>query len=199
MVKQDPRLCATLAAIDAHHAQDPVVVQDESGVASPRESIYAERMTATLLAIAPEAGATLQIAVRGQHLRRWEATRDQFPAGRSGYLEWRSERARSAADLVTSIMTDHGYDAGECTRAAAMIKKHGLRRDPDTQLLEDVACLVFLTHDFADFAAKHSDEKVIDIVTKTWQKMSEKARSRAGELTLAPRCAQLVARALAQV
>ncbi len=48
-----------------------------------------------------------------------------------------------------------GYSDAEIARAGALIRKENLRGDAEAQTLEDVACLVFLEHYAADFAAKH--------------------------------------------
>ena len=60
-----------------------------------------------------------------------------------------------------------------------------------------MSCLVFLNHYFDAFANKHSEEKIIDIVQKTWGKMSDKGRQAALALTLPPHLEKLVAKALA--
>jgi hypothetical protein len=64
------------------------------------------------------------------------------------------------------------------------------------QKLEDAACLVFLVYEYAAFIAKHDDEKVIDILQKTWGKMSERAREVALTLPLEGRPRALLERAL---
>ena len=63
--------------------------------------------------------------------------------------------------------------------------------------MEDVVCLVFLQYYFEDFAAKHEDEKVIDIVKKTWAKMSAEGHEAALRLPLSPESLRLIKAALA--
>ncbi len=77
-----------------------------------------------------------------------------------------------------------------------MIGKQGIKREPDVQLLEDVACLVFLEYYFPDFAKNHDEGKLVDIVCKTWKKMSEAGRCAALSLTMPPELAGVVAKAL---
>ena len=78
--------------------------------------------------------------------------------------------------------------------------KRGLHTNPDTQSMEDALCLSFLEFELDEFAAKHADDKVVDIIQKTWGKMSERGHSKALELTpsLPPKAAALVQRALAE-
>jgi len=64
------------------------------------------------------------------------------------------------------------------------------------QLLEDVICLVFLEHYFHEFGQKHSEEKLLPIVQKTWKKMSERAHDAALQLEYAPEDRSLIEKAL---
>ena len=61
-----------------------------------------------------------------------------------------------------------------------MIRKEGLKVDPEAQTLEDAACLVFLEDQLARFASGHDEEKVLGVLRKTFDKMSPVAR----EMTL---------------
>jgi hypothetical protein len=59
-----------------------------------------------------------------------------------------------------------------------IVSKKGLKVNPETQMMEDVVDLVFIEHYMAGFAAQHpeySEEKWIQIINKTWQKMSPRA------------------------
>ena len=72
-------------------------------------------------------------------------------------------------------------------RVAALLRKEGIKRNPETQTLEDVICFVFLRWYFADFAAKHPEGEILRIITKTARKMSAAARARAlAEFDLPP-------------
>jgi len=65
--------------------------------------------------------------------------------------------------------------------------------------LEDAACLVFLENEIGAFAAQHADypqEKFVDILKKTWRKMSPRAQGLARGLALPEEIAQLVRQAL---
>ena len=67
---------------------------------------------------------------------------------------------------------------------------------PDTQTIEDALCLVFLQFELEEFAHKHPDDKVVDIIRKTWVKMSERGHEAALALALPGHSAALVGRAL---
>jgi hypothetical protein len=191
----DP-LARALAAIDAANAEDPSTLELD-GRPVARELVYGQRMSAWLARLAPDASEPLQVAVRAQHLQRWKVARASYPEGRSGYKRWRSDLARMHADLASRIAADAGYDPATCARIGELIQKRGLRTDPETQTLEDVACLVFLEHYLGEFAAKHERAKVIDILRKTWPKMSERGHAAALGLALDDEQRALVADALA--
>ena len=63
-----------------------------------------------------------------------------------------------------------------------MLRKEKLKLDPEVQTLEDVVDLVFLENYLEDFVAKHGqydEAKWIDILKKTWFKMSPRGRQAA--------------------
>jgi len=183
MGERGDRLEAALARIDDANGEDPTVVEHD-GARVAKELLYARRMSARLAALAPDASEALQLAVRAQHIQRWKIPRASRPEGTTGYKQWRSELARMHAELTGRILRDVGYGDDVVARVGALVQKRGLGRDAEAQTLEDVACLVFLEHYFTEFASEHAPDKVIDIVRKTWRKMSERARREA--LALAP-------------
>lgn len=190
------RFEAALDAIDAANADDPRQVIFE-GVSRPAEVVYAIRMSRWLDRIAPDASEELRLAVRAQHVRRFEIPRDQYPMDRVGYLKWRTDLKHRHAAIVGEVLRKAGYDAATIARVQSLVRKERLKQDPEAQTLEDVVCLVFLESYFADFAAKHDPEKVAEIVRKTWVKMSEAGHQAALALRLSPEARRLVERALA--
>lgn len=187
------RLERVIARIDAANAADPEIEYD--GV--PAALRYGQRMSAALERLAPEAGEALRIAVRAQHVERWRIPRATYPEGRVGYLRWRSELGRMHAERAGELMREHGYDDDAIARVRSIVAKKKLATDPDAQALEDCACLVFLEHALEPFAARHDDAKVIDIVRKTWAKMSDAGHAAALALPLGDRARDIVERALA--
>ena len=157
-----------------------------NGQPLPKELVYGQRMSARLSVFAPDAPETVQLATRAQHIRRWEVPRDSYPEGRAGYLKWRTDLYKRHGDIAGAIMKDVGYDDDAVERVQTLLRKRGLKTDPDVQLMEDVICLVFLEHYFHDFAQKHDEEKLIPIVQKTWKKMTPKAHEAALQLDYAP-------------
>jgi hypothetical protein len=168
------RLQCALDAIDAANARDP---NKEAG--EPAELVYGRRMSEALAAFAPGASDVLQIAVRGQHIERWLNPRRAYPDGKAGYIAWRNAAKRHHAERAAEIMAACGYDDAATARAGALVRKEQLRSDAAAQTLEDVACLVFLRHYAASFAAKHPDDQVLDILVKTQRKMSAHAHAAA--------------------
>lgn len=177
------RFASVIAAIDTANAADPNLV-DDGGERAPAALLYGRRMSMQLLWFVPDASEHLRIAARGQHIERWRVPRADFPEGRAGYLAWRTEAARFHARRVGEIMSDYGYDAADCARVGQLLRKERLREDPEVQALEDVACLVFLRHYFADFARGRDPEQLRRIVARTARKMSPEARAAVAGLDL---------------
>lgn len=196
MTISDPqRFAQAIANIDAANAADPTAVTVD-GQVRPAELVYSERMTQTLADLDRDASEELQLAARAQHLQRWILPRATYPMDRTGYLRWRTDLKRKHADLAVGIMSAAGYPQAMIARTGALIRKERLKQDGESQMLEDVACIVFLKHYVDEFAAKHDDDKLVSILRKTWTKMSPAGHAAALALSLSPRVAGLVGRAL---
>ncbi|MBM3263354.1 MAG: DUF4202 domain-containing protein [candidate division Zixibacteria bacterium] len=187
------RYRAVLEKIDRVHREDPRTERAD-GVDHPQELLYAERMSAWLAKLGPSASETLRLAVRCQHIRRWAIPRSDFPAGGDGYRAWRTALSRFHAEEAGVILRETGYDTDTVERVQTLIRKEKLRTDPETQMLEDVACLVFLEFYAARFAEKQEEQKTLDILAKTWLKMSPRARDMALEGPLPPDVRSLIDR-----
>jgi len=190
------RLEEALRRFDQANSEDPNT-EFVDGEAVPKELVYGQRMSARLMSFAPVAPEAVQLAVRAQHIRRWEVPRASYPAGRAGYLKWRTDLYKRHGDTAAEILGDLGYDDGTIERVRTLLRKRGLKTDPDVQLMEDVICLVFLEHYFHDFAKKHQEQKLIPIVQKTWKKMTERAHEAALQLDYAPEDLAIIQKALA--
>ena len=177
------RLAETLARIDALNREDPSadVGDDRSGA---RELIYSRRLSDWVTRLAPEASEALRIAARGQHVQRWKIQRDRYPMTRAGYLKWRETLKQFHAETVGAVMREAGYDAAAVAHVRNIILKKNLKTDPEAQTIEDALCLVFLETQFADLRMKTPEDKMIDVVRKTWAKMSPRAQRLALELPL---------------
>lgn len=194
----DPvRFERTVAAFDAANIEDPHMDYDADGQLVSKELLYAQRMSATLAAFCPDASEALQLAARCQHIQRWKIPRDSYPMGRKGYLQWRTQLKIFHGKLASAIMRKEGYDEDTIERVVFLLNKKKLKSDPETQTLEDVVCLVFLQYYFADFAKQHDEEKLVDIVVKTWNKMSDKGREAALGLSFTEKERNIVQQALA--
>lgn len=191
------RLERALAKFDQINAEDP---RSElvDGRPQPKELLYARRMSETLAGFAPGASEELQLAVRAQHLARWRVPRSTFPDGRDGYRKWRTELMTRHAELAGFVLREVGYDESTVRRVDTLIRKEGIKRDPEVQTLEDIACLVFLRFYWAEFAARHDDGKLTRILQRTWRKMSVAGREAAAALPLDQRSAGLLASALGE-
>ena len=139
-------------------------------------------MTGWLDRLVPEASEALRLAARAQHIERWSIPRHEYPEGKKGYLLWRTILYRYHAERAGEILSTVGYDPATIDRVGAFLQKKRLRSDAEVQTLEDAACLVFLENYFADFSKKHDEAKIVDIVRKTWAKMSANGHGAALEL-----------------
>lgn len=192
---QNSRLQQVLALIDAENREDPNQEQAE-GRSWPKEYLYSRRMSETLAGFVPSAAELLQIACRAQHIKRWSIPRADYPMNRAGYKQWRGELAEFHGDLTAKLMASVGYDEDEQQRVKDLLLKKQLKRDPQVQALEDVICLVFIDYYLADFATRHSEDKLIDIIRKTWGKMSPDGHAAALQLSLNTEVQALVGKAL---
>ncbi len=175
-------------AIDSANADDP----------QGKETLYSQRMTAWLERIEPGATEALRLAARAQHVRRWEISRQSYPADRAGYHAWRRRLYDHHADCAAGILEKAGYDDQTIASVRSLLRKERIKTDADAQTLEDVACLVFLENEFADFRARkdYEDEKWIHILRRTWAKMSPRGHDFALKLELDEASRGLIEKAL---
>jgi hypothetical protein len=196
---EDSRALAdVIAAIDAANARDPNTIEVERR-REPAELVYGRRMSDTLARIAPDASEPLRIAVRGQHIERWSSPRKAYPDGRVGYLKWRKDLQDFHAKRIGEIMAGVGYGADAIARVGALIRKERLKSDAEVQMLEDVACLVFLAHYLDEFMGKTDRDKLAGILAKTWNKMSPLGHEQALRLALPPAVPALLEQGLARL
>ncbi len=181
--------------IDTAHSADPVQKHDQ-----PAELRYADDMERWVAKLVPNATEILRLAARCQHLERWSVPRASFPMDKPGYHAWRKSLYKKQADRARELLLDAGVPAAEADKVATWVSKTGLKTNPGTQALEDAACLVFLEKEIADFAAQHTEyprDKFVEIIRKTWRKMSSRAQELALGLDLPPAIAGLVREATA--
>jgi hypothetical protein len=160
--------------IDAANAADPNVIEwrDEQW---PRAQIQGVLATEWVNALDAEASDEVLLAARAHHVRRWAIARDSYPDNRSGYLRWRRALKDVHAEVVGELLPAAGIDGDAVARVAALVRKEGLGRDPEMQLLEDAICLTFLETQFEELAARLDDDRLVSTVKKTAIKMSDHA------------------------
>ena len=187
-----------LQRFDEENARDPNLLEI-GGVKHPRELIYAQWLTDWVVRICPTASAELRLAARCQHLCRWMVPRSSYPMTRAGYLQWREGLKKFHAQRAGEILREVGYPEEVVTRVQSLNLKKDFPRDPETHVLEDSLCLVFLEHQLSDLADKTADEKVVNALQKSWKKMTPAAREFALQLSYSPRAKTLLDKALAHV
>lgn len=198
MTAYRPFFHEAIAQFDAANANDPNHEQVH-GESIPKELLYAQRMSATLNRLYPDASEELALAARAQHIRRWEHPRSAYPEGKAGYKEWRKKLSLFHAETATNIMENAGYTQEQIERVGVLIRKEKIKQNPEVQRLEDVICVVFLEHYLESFLDKHQyeDEKMHTILRKTWAKMSEHGHQAALSLSYSPRVKALLQTLLA--
>ncbi len=189
------KLHKAFALFDQANTQDPNVEVFE-GKSYPKELLYAIRMTDRLDTFEPEASEPLKLTARCQHICRWEIPRESYPMDRPGYLKWRQDLKKFHAEKAGQILREVGYSQEIIEKVAFLLEKKQLKKNPETQTLEDVICLVFLEFYFEAFAKKYEEDKLVDILQKTWRKMSERGQATALKLPLSPNALDLIGKAM---
>ena len=190
-----------LKLIDQANSEDPNMVTDAENKEWPKELLYSHHMSDMLQRFAPETDDAMKLAIRAQHIQRWKSPRSDYPMDRKGYHLWRTNLYKFHADTLAALMEQAGYDEASLDRVKLAVGKKALKKNPDTQLVEDIAALVFIEHYMLEFAGKHpeyDEAKWIDIIRKTWRKMSEQGQQFAlsGSIALPEPLVPLIQKAL---
>ena len=170
------RFQAAQRRFDQENARDPHT-ETVNGVPRPRELVYAEWLTDWVLKLCPDASEELRLAARAQHLCRWMVPRESHPLTRSGYLQWREALKKFHAQKAGDILREVDYPEAVIGRVQHLILKKHFPQDPESRVLEDALCLVFLEHQFADLASRKPDATMINTLQKTWKKMTSAAQA----------------------
>ncbi len=188
-------LARTTQKIDQINSQDPNQ-ELVNTIPQPHELVYSKRLTDWVLKLEPDASEVLRIAARGQHIARWMIPRERYEKTRVGYLLWREDLKKFHAEKVSGIMREVGYPEDSIQKVSSIILKKNLRSNPDAQALEDALCLLFLETQFDNLKEKTLDDKMKEIVRKTWKKMSTRAQKLALSLPLKQSSRQFLKEAL---
>jgi DNA-directed RNA polymerase subunit F len=189
------KLKQALEAFDQLNSQDPNKV-DHMGGKIAKEQLYSQRMYTRLLQFKPDADEALTLAAYSQHIQRWKIPRDTYPMTREGYKQWRQDLALFHAETAASLLIRLDYDPETIAKVRYLLQKKGLKKNEDSQALEDVICLVFIEHYLAEFADKHDGEKLVGIIKKTWLKMSSKGHQAALNIELSRELKALITKAI---
>jgi hypothetical protein len=195
---QDPaRFEAALRRFDQENSADPNR-ELINGLPQPRELVYAQWLTDWVLKLRPEASEELRLAARSQHLQRWIVPRDSYPMTRPGYLKWRHDLKQIHARCAGDILRELGYPPATVTRVQSLIRKELFPQDPESRVLEDALCLVFLERQLAPLAARSTRDKMIGALRKSWKKMSPAGHAAALKLDYTPELKSLIEAALGE-
>jgi hypothetical protein len=192
---ENTRFEQALYRFDEENARDPNA-EVVGGVSHPRELLQARRLFDWVLKLCPDASEPLRLAARCQHLCRWTIPRASYPMDRAGYLRWRGDLKQFHARRAGEILREVGYSEETIQRVQELNLKKNFPTDPESRVLEDALCLVFLEHQFADLAARTAEDKVINALRKSWKKMTPAAHAEAVKLSFGPREQSLLNKAL---
>jgi hypothetical protein len=174
-ISDTQRFERAIALFDAANAEDPNK-ETADGKEWPKELLYAHRMTEMQQRFAPDAPEAVRLACRAQHIQRWKTPRSNYPMTPEGYQAWRTGLYKFHAETAGALMKQAGYDDEMIERVKKVVGKRGLKVNPETQMMEDVVDLVFIEHYMLHFATAkpdYSEVKWLDIIRKTWKKMSD--------------------------
>ncbi|WP_215242069.1 DUF4202 domain-containing protein [Dyadobacter helix] len=163
----------------------------------PLEYFYALKLYEWVKKLSPAAAESLLLASRCQHIGRWEIARNTYPEGRVGYLKWRSDLAKYHAKIAEGFLREAGYDQEMIDSVREIVLKQKIKHNPAVQTMENALCLVFLEFQYDELISRHTDEKLIGILRKTWAKMSSEGQEAALGLAYSNRGKELIKMALA--
>lgn len=194
-VTDDVRFREAIRHFDELNASDPHR-ELADGVPRPRELLNAERLSHWVMILAPDASEALRLASRCQHLCRWMIPRSSCEMTRPGYLKWRSDLKRFHAEKSSAVLHAVGYDSELIAQVSDLNLKKNFPSDPASRILEDALCLLFLQFQLTELATKTEDEKVINALRKSWNKMTPAGHAQALQLCYGERERGLITRAL---
>ena len=180
---------------DTENSNDPNAESVDKAI-MPRELLYARRLTDWVKRLCPNASETLLLAARCQHLCRWQIPRASYPMNRAGYLKWRADLKQFHAKKSGEILREVGYGDDVIARVQTLNLKKDFPNDPETRVLEDALCMVFLEHQFVPLLEKSEPDKMVNAVQKTWKKMTPEAQAEALKLSYPPSAEALLKQAL---
>lgn len=187
-----------LRRFDEENARDPNM-EIVDGAPCPRELVYARRLYDWVQKLAPNASEELLLAARSQHICRWMIPRSRYPMDRVGYLKWRNELKKFHAEKSGVILRELGYTEPTIERVQALNLKKNFPADPESRVLEDALCLVFLQYQFAQLTARTTDDKMINALHKSWKKMTPLGREYALKLPYSDNEKRLLEQALSTI
>ncbi|UZJ54532.1 hypothetical protein CBS101457_003852 [Exobasidium rhododendri] len=146
----------------------------------------------------------LRLAARCQHLERFKTPRSSYPEGKPSYLKWRRDLYKIQANRAMQLLEQAGVSSQERENVGIWVSKTDLKPGKEggiwgTQLLEDAAVLVFLQDQLMQFATQHSTytrDKFVDILRKTWRKLSSNGKETAKGLDMPEGLKGIVAEAI---
>lgn len=194
-VEDAARFREAIRRFDDENSRDPNI-ETALGRTWPRELLYAKRLAAWVMELSADSSEHLRLASRCQHICRWQIPREKYPMDRPGYLRWRNALKAFHANKAGEILRECDYPESIVTKVQDLNLKKHFPADPESRVLEDALCLIFLEHQFAPLAERTAEDKMINALRKSWNKMTPPARERALQLQFAASERALLEKAL---
>ena len=193
----DPQLIEAFEIFDSIHQKDP----NQKIVGGQHVScsvLYHHKLSEWLDRIVNNPSVPLRLAARSQHIQRWLIPRSTYPMNKSGYRKWRTRLNQFHAKTAADVLRQLNYDEYTVSRVQQILRKERLKIDSEVQHLEDAICLVFLELQLEEFSKQHPKEKLVNILRKTWNKMSSLGHQLALKLNLSDNLQNLLKEAISK-
>ena len=193
----DPQLIKAFEIFDSIHQKDPNQ-EIVGGQYVAYSVLYHHKLSEWLDRIVMNPSVPLRLAARSQHVQRWQIPRSSYPMNKSGYRNWRTQLNQFHAKTAAEVLRQVNYDEYTVSRVQQILRKERLKIDSEVQHLEDAICLVFLELQLEEFSKKHPKEKLVNILRKTWNKMSSLGHQLALNLDLSDDLQHLLKEAISK-
>lgn len=193
----DQQFAEAIKKIDAANSEDPRSEMVD-GQSQPRELLFSQRVYEWVNKLADNPSEELLLAARAHTLRRWMIPRDQYPKTTVGYHQWRDVLAQFHANEAETILQAIGYSAEVIQAVREFITKANWPQNTEACTLEDADCLVFLETKLANYIDEWEESKAINILQRTFKKMTPEGRTHAMQLKLGEPERELLQRAVSQ-
>ncbi len=162
----------------------------------PRDYIFCQRVEDWIQKLTSSPSEALILSAWGHVLYRWAVPRESYPQNTSGYHQWRRAQAQKSAEETNKILIEEKGSDELQKKVRTLILKTTFPQDPESRVLEDATCLVFLETKLEEYISQWDETKTIRILKGTLEKMTPQAIQLALKVPLSPLGKHLVEKTL---